>query len=211
MKRRIILQIDAFMSTKRDVTATGLLTEEEEKRLDAAILSSASDSSLNTARTDSSEIVPVTKHSQAPPPPLLKIPKTNPTSTSPTIRGESYCTPIPTGTEWEAVRLYHNYLAEKQLKSKELQEIQRKKQLSEQLSQQVKEQELRREREREIERMESEKARLEYEKYCQQVGDRYQEKDKGMKELRESWEAQVRDSLLLFPIFHPLGFIRSLN
>jgi hypothetical protein len=218
MKRRIILQVDALMSSKRD----GNVTDEEEKQLDASILSSASDSSLNTSRTDSSEIFPSTQNSSrqiAPPPPLLKIPKSNQmnTSESPTIRGESCCTPIPTGAEWEAVRLYHNYLAEKQMKSKELQDLERKKQLSEQLSKQVREQELRRERVKEEERVEAEKARIEYEKYRQQIGHRYLQNENGMKELRESWEEQVRDSSLLpslIPFLSPslsLSLIPSLS
>lgn len=63
MKRRIILQVDALMSTKRD----GNISEEEENQLNEAILASISDGNLQTGRSELSETIPMRNNL---PPPL---------------------------------------------------------------------------------------------------------------------------------------------
>jgi hypothetical protein len=204
MKRRIILQVDALISTKRD----GNVSEEEEKQLDLAILSSANDPSSSTMNTSRSELttpttLPSTNAPLPPPsssrPPPLKLtldqrhgPNSN---SSPTIRGESCVTPIPMGTEWEAVRLYHSYLAERKQKNEEQRQAQQKREFFDQLSQQVKEQEEKRMKEKEEERMAAERMKSDYEKYRQQTGENYSKREQEIKELRQSWEEQVSQSL----------------
>jgi hypothetical protein len=110
---------------------------------------------------------------------------------SPTIRGESCATPIPVGTEWEAVRLYQCYLADMRTKSQKEQEQKQKKDLAQRLSEQVKENEEKRRKDLENEREEAMQARKDYERYRYDTGVNYQEKQRLAKELRDTWEQQV--------------------
>jgi DNA repair photolyase len=214
MKRRIILQVDALISTKRD----GKVTEEEERQLDLAILSSANDSSaLNTSRSEltTPTTLPPPSTASVPPPPLDLRHNLLNTTSSPTIRGESCVTPIPMGTEWEAVRLYHSYLAEKKQRSEAEKAAQQKREFSDYLSLQVKEREKKKEAEREAERQVAERVKAEYEIYCQQTGEKYSKRENEMKELRETWEEQVsaiKDFALLdFKSFFPPLLLSTLS